>query len=166
MGLLNIEIEAGASYFSFDVKKNELIEFEKNLSNFSKKWEKIIKTFDGRFVVKKEEKNKTTYTFFLIDNEDLSIQSNDILLRTGTDETIYFNRAFMKFLSKGETYKTFSFGLSPFETKFYSDFFILVEKYGDIYFSGTVTSLSSNEAWFISYDLIKNGIKLDTSECD
>ena len=166
MGKINMEIETASSSYSFEVNKNDIKEFEKNLLLFTTKWERIIKLFDGRFVKKVENKNKTTFIFFLIDDEDFYIESNDFLLRTGTDETIYFNRSFIKFLSKGENFETYSFGLDPFETKFYSDLYILIEKYGDISFSGTVTSASSNESWFVTYSLVKKGIVLDTSECN
>ena len=161
-----MEIEAISSFYSFEIDKNNIKEFEKNLLLFTTKWEKIIKTFDGKFVKKLENKNKTTFIFFLIDNENFFIESNDILLRTGSEETIYFNRSFVKFLSKGENFETYSFGLDPFETKFYSEFYVLIEKYGQISFSGTVTSGSSNESWFVTYSLVKKGIELDTTECD
>ena len=42
----------------------------------------------------------------------------------------------------------------------------IIEKYGDISFSGTVTSASSNESWFVTYSLVEKGIVLDTSECN
>jgi len=161
-----MEIEALSSFYSFELNKNSAKDFEENLLLFTSKWEKIIKTFEGKFVNKIEKNNKITFNFILIDNQNFYIESNDIILRTGTDDTINFNRAFVKLLSKGETFETFSFGIAPFETKFYSDFYTLIEKYGDISFSGTVTSESSNESWLVTYRLVKKGIELDTTECD
>ena len=64
MGKINMEIETASSSYSFEVNKNDIKEFEKNLLLFTTKWERIIKLFDGRFVKKVENKNKTTFIFF------------------------------------------------------------------------------------------------------
>lgn len=165
-----IEIETSDCFFSFDLDKKKAIKFEEDYTKFEKKWNKIIKLFEGKFIYRKDKSKNISYSFFIEDSGyeyDLSISSSDYNIMDDAENIPNFNRAFIKFLSKGEGSDTpYSFGLDPFETKFYSELHSLLEPYIDISFDGTVTSLNTNEVFRVSYNLTKKGMDLDAREYD
>lgn len=168
MAKINILIEAGASDFNWIlVPKKDNPDFEKKLIVFLKKWKDLILLFEGRFLYKKQGPKGTKYHFFKKETEELDISSSDYSNSASLDNVPNFKRAFMKFLAIGEEeFQDYSFGLTPFDSEFYIDFFKLTSPFGEISFIGNVTVDSEDGYWDSTYTIIENGIDIDASYLD
>jgi len=168
---MNLKIEQ--NFNQIYVKKNDIISFENDLKIFKKKWKKYIDLFENRFLYVKEDKKQNAYFFFQDESEQLDISSSDYVV--GSANALSFPTSFIRFLSKAEDnddffdyslglkYKT---GLDPFEQSFYSDFYHLTKKFGEISFMAIVTTTDSNGYWDSTYTLEDGNISLDASYCD
>jgi len=167
MSIINITIEQ--NFNQIFVKEKDLPAFEKELNSFQNKWKKIIDLFEGRFLFVKEDSKQNTYFFFQDEGEQIDISSQDYV------DTNSFATNFVRFLSKAEDNEDFfdyslglkfKTGLDPFDKSFYSDFFNLTNKFGEISFSVIVTSSDVSGYWDSSYDLTEGDISIQSSYCD
>lgn len=171
MSIVNITIEH--NFNQIFIKKKDLPAFEKELAFFKKKWKTVIELFGDRFLYVKEGDKQNTYFFFQDEGEQIEISSQDYVKMPDFSNSFATN--FVRFLSKAEDNEDFfeyslglkfKTGLDPFDKSFYSDFFNLTNKFGDISFSVIVTSSDTSGYWDSSYDLVEGGISIQSSYCD